>query len=560
MSKIITVWGSPNSGKTAISVKLAEHICRRLGVVVTVVCTDMSAPALPVLFPNRKADDMFSLGAALSKPEVTQHEILKNTVTVKGKANLGFLGFTDSENRFSYPAFDSQKAEALFTALKGIADVVIADCASDIQNALTVSAMTLADTIIRVANPDLKSISFFSSQLPLLGDPKYKRDEHIVCLNEINTNSWDDIAVTTRDGEIVKLTEHFHSPGHAVDIVKRLLHHSGMIIDNTTPVAQGHLPGNTRVTALKEPVVDKETGIACSIRLLRPNTIDRAALLESGFATAEMLSFLEMCVRYGVSLVIAGATSSGKTTLLNVLLQSIPDTKRIFSIESGSRELSAVRRKDGRIVNNVVHTLSRPSDNPAYDISQEDTPERHISNAVIKAGLCGLLVIPAFFIFPLITPVIIALGFMMYFKEAKSVQVLIAKRREAIERELPRLVFAVQKTLMHSRNVLGILESYKNNAGAALKYELNITVADMRSGNYESALTRLESRVGSAMLSDVVRGLISVLRGDETDAYWATLSVKFTDVQRQHLKQQAQKAPGKVKRLSISRNPRGSKS
>lgn len=181
----------------------------------------------------------------------------------------------------------------------------------------------------------------------------------------------------------------------------------------------------------------------------------------------------------------------------------------------------------------------------------EITPERYISNAVIKVGLCGMLAIPAFFVFPILAPVIIAIGLMTYFKEAKSVQTGIAKRRETIESELPRLVFTVQKTLMHSRDVLGILEAYKENAGAALKYELNITVADMRSGNYESALTRVESRVGSAMLSDVVRGLISVLRGDETAVYWATLSVKFADIQRQSLRQQAMRAPGKVKRLSM---------
>ena len=46
--------------------------------------------------------------------------------------------------------------------------------------------------------------------------------------------------------------------------------------------------------------------------------------------------------------------------------------KRIFTIESGSRELSLVSFKKGKVVNNVVHTLSRPSDNPAYDITQED--------------------------------------------------------------------------------------------------------------------------------------------------------------------------------------------
>ena len=64
-------------------------------------------------------------------------------------------------------------------------------------------------------------------------------------LDEININSWDDITLSWSDGHMEKLKEHFHSPGHAVDIVKRLLHHSGMIIDNAAPIAQGHLPDNT---------------------------------------------------------------------------------------------------------------------------------------------------------------------------------------------------------------------------------------------------------------------------------------------------------------------------
>ena len=81
----------------------------------------------------------------------------------------------------------------------------------------------------------------YSILTPFLGSPD---------LEEINVNGWDDIALTLLDGTIVKLKEHFHSPQHAVDIIKRLLHHSGMIIDNATPMSQGHLPGNTRITAL----------------------------------------------------------------------------------------------------------------------------------------------------------------------------------------------------------------------------------------------------------------------------------------------------------------------
>ena len=191
-------------------------------------------------------------------------------------------------------------------------------------------------------------------------------------IEEINVNGWDDIAITYTDGRIEKAAEHFFSPQHAVDVVKRLLHHSGMIIDNATPISQGHLPGNTRITALKDPIVDQDRGISVSIRLLHPSRVDKDQLVREGCSTQKMVDFLCMCLRYGVSFVIAGATSSGKTTLLNALLSTVPNNKRIFTIESGSRELSLVRYKDGSVVNNVVHTLSRPSETNAHDITQED--------------------------------------------------------------------------------------------------------------------------------------------------------------------------------------------
>lgn len=191
-------------------------------------------------------------------------------------------------------------------------------------------------------------------------------------VEEININGWDDVAITYNDGRIVK-DQHFYSPQHAIDIVKRLLQHSGIIIDDAKPMAQGHLPNNTRITALKMPLVDADRGIAVSIRLLHPSRVSRNEIIARNTATAKMMDFMCMLLRYGVSFVVAGATSSGKTTLLNAILSSIPNDKRIFTIESGARELSLVRRdEEGKILNNVVHTLSRPSENEANDVSQED--------------------------------------------------------------------------------------------------------------------------------------------------------------------------------------------
>ena len=73
----------------------------------------------------------------------------------------------------------------------------------------------------------------------------------------------------------------------------------------------------------------------------------------------------------------------------------------------------------------------------------------------------------------------------------------------------------------------------------------------MRSGNEEIAITRLEARVGSPLMSDVCRGLISLSRGDVNAAYWNSLAMKFSDIQRQQLRLQAEKIPKKVKKLSM---------
>ena len=178
-------------------------------------------------------------------------------------------------------------------------------------------------------------------------------------------------------------------------------------------------------------------------------------------------------------------------------------------------------------------------------------PEMFRANAIVKALLIGIMAIPMAFIFPLLCPVVLFLAVFLYNMEIKSVSKRIQGKRAKIEYELPRLVFNIEKTLKHNRDVLYMLESYSKTAGPEMKHELDITAADMRSGNYEAAITRMESRVGSSMMSDVCRGLIGVLRGDDTEMYWASLAIKFSDAQRQQLRIQAQQVPRKVKRLSM---------
>lgn len=189
-------------------------------------------------------------------------------------------------------------------------------------------------------------------------------------IEEIDVNAWDDVEVQFSGGVTRKLDEHFDSPGHAINVVRRMLHVSGMVLDDASPSVLGHLSKNIRIAVLKTPIVDEDVGVAASIRIVNPQSMKKEDFIRGGTATDEMLDFLSECIRYGISVCVAGATSSGKTTLLGWLLTTIPDSKRIYSIENGSRELALVRRKDGKVVNSVIHTLTRDSENERQRVDQ----------------------------------------------------------------------------------------------------------------------------------------------------------------------------------------------
>lgn len=180
-----------------------------------------------------------------------------------------------------------------------------------------------------------------------------------------------------------------------------------------------------------------------------------------------------------------------------------------------------------------------------------EIPEKHIATIWIKTAIPLVLAIPLSFLLPIAIPILLVISVRTYFKESRSAEKSLSKEKEKIEYELPRFTREIAQELKSTRDVLLILERYKNNAGETMKRELNITIADMKSGNYETALTRFETRIQSPMLSDVVRGLISVIRGDDALVFFQLLSHDFKALEIQRLKHEAAKRPGKIRKYSF---------
>lgn len=209
---------------------------------------------------------------------------------------------------------------------------------------------------------DMAEFSFITDWIN--NSEKYK-------LEEININSWDDIELIS-DGNKCKVEDKFNDPQHAVDVIRRMLQVSNTVIDDGNPTAIGSISKNVRIAALKSPVLDEEVGVSASIRIVGAKNLSKEKLA-AGTATDRMLEFLSSALRYGISICIAGNTGSGKTSTAGWLLSTIPDDKRIYTIEEGSREFDLVKRdKNGVVTNSVVHTLTKSTVDGNNDVTQED--------------------------------------------------------------------------------------------------------------------------------------------------------------------------------------------
>lgn len=179
------------------------------------------------------------------------------------------------------------------------------------------------------------------------------------------------------------------------------------------------------------------------------------------------------------------------------------------------------------------------------------TPEVYTAYTVVKPCAMLLMAIPCLIIFPLLALVVVVLAILVYFKESRKADEKVAERRDKIEAELPRFVATIEQELASSRDVLTILENYKRHAGVEFAQELDILAADMRSSSYEAALVRFEGRIASPMLSDITRGLIGVLRGDDGRLYFQMLSHDLKQQELQQLKAKAAKIPPKIRIFSF---------
>ncbi|MCW4012952.1 MAG: type II/IV secretion system ATPase subunit [Candidatus Bathyarchaeota archaeon] len=177
------------------------------------------------------------------------------------------------------------------------------------------------------------------------------RDENI---EDISCNGYNTpIYVWHRNYESIPTNIIYKSPEELDRTVIRLAYRSGRQVSISHPIMEGTLPEGFRVQITLEEV--SKRGDTFTIRKFRENPFTIIDLIKYGTLSAEIAAYLWILVEHGRSVMICGATASGKTTLLNSLSMFIKPEMKVVTIEE-VREL--------RLHENWIPMVPRPSYQP----------------------------------------------------------------------------------------------------------------------------------------------------------------------------------------------------
>lgn len=142
-------------------------------------------------------------------------------------------------------------------------------------------------------------------------------------VDEVLVNASNDIWID-RAGALSKVGQLRSQP--LEHIIERILATIGRRLDPTSPIVDARLADGSRVCAVAAPVsVD---GTCLSIRRFSANSRPLGAYTDSGGA-----SLIQEVIDARCNVVVTGATSSGKTSLLASIVSTLPPTERVVIIE-----------------------------------------------------------------------------------------------------------------------------------------------------------------------------------------------------------------------------------
>lgn len=205
-----------------------------------------------------------------------------------------------------------------------------------------------------------RSLLDFGPLQSLLDDP---------AVTEIMVNGAQRIFVE-RDGRKSRADARFASEAALRTCIERLFAAHGKRIGPDLPAGDVCLADGTRVNAIVAPVA--RFGMAVTLRKFARDLHTLDDLVARGALSAQVARLLTGCVKGRVNILFSGGTSTGKTTLLQMLSQAFDPQERVVTIEDAA-ELHLAQ-------DNVVSLETRAAD----ELGHGEVSLRHLIRNALR--------------------------------------------------------------------------------------------------------------------------------------------------------------------------------
>lgn len=159
---------------------------------------------------------------------------------------------------------------------------------------------------------------------------KYLRDEEVT---EIMVTGLEHIFIERR-GVLIKTPDRFLDESEIYRLIDQMVAGTNRMVNETVPIVDSRLPDGSRVHIVLPPV--SLSGPVITIRKFQKGGMTMDKLIRYREFPETLAPLLSCLIKSRYSILIDGATNSGKSSLLNALAEYIEPDERIITIEDSA--------------------------------------------------------------------------------------------------------------------------------------------------------------------------------------------------------------------------------
>ena len=149
-------------------------------------------------------------------------------------------------------------------------------------------------------------------------------------VEDIVVQRYDNIVIV-KNGQRYNTQAEFQDDAHLVTVINRIVQQVGRQINLYTPRVDARLQDGSRVNATIKPI--SPDGATLTIRKFPERGFTAEDYLRFKTLDEKIIELLSKSVRGKANILVGGGTGTGKTTLLNMLSEYIPEDELIVTIE-----------------------------------------------------------------------------------------------------------------------------------------------------------------------------------------------------------------------------------